>query len=240
MLFTFRSFYFSFFALSALIPGSMFKLRSSELIFSNLDKYSGLVDMERKLSIEFIGKEFFYNKFVSLFLDIAKRYLGAFSPDNLFFGGDLRATYRLGTHGMFLLPDILFIILGIYGIGKLGIKKNKALVFTALSFSIIGPIGSSLNQVETSYIFRAFFLLPGLVILISCGIYFLFVNLKGLMKLCALVLVTFVYLFFSLNFFYFYFFRFSITQQENNFLSERVLANYLMRSKEKTVVIVNF
>lgn len=236
---TFLLFFISYFALSILIQDSTYKSRSSELIFSNLDKYSGIVDSQRKLSLEFTGKGIFYNKFNSLFWDVANKYINVFSPDNLFFGGDPRATYRLGSHGMLYLLDFPFVILGVYGLGK--IKKISSLTHLTLLFCLLGPIGSSISQVETSYMFRAFLLLPGLIIIISVGIYYFTTSMKGLLKYFMVLGIFILYLFLSLNFFYFYFFRFTITQQENNFLSERVLINYLMRTEDKKiVVVVNF
>ena len=54
------------------------------------------------------------------------------------------------------------------------------------------------------------------------------------------MLFSLICLFFVItsNFLYFYYFRFPISAQENYFLSERILANYLNRNSEKNIVIV--
>ncbi len=234
-------FYVIYFSVFLLVFASYFifghSARAGELIFSNLNKYSSVINDQRRMSIDFLGNGIFNNKVVSLIWEMVGKYFGAYSPDYLFFGGDPRSTYRLGNHGMFYLLDGVFVIIGIYALAKQKKDRKGLLYFISVLF-MIGPIGSVVSAIENSYIFRSFLLIPGFVILISLGIYYLIQNLFPRKRIFVILGITLVYLILILNFFNFYFFKFSITQQENNFFSERILTNYLFRSKNKVVVVV--
>ena len=62
------------------------------------------------------------------------------------------------------------------------------------------------------------------------GIYYFLEKLRW--RNIAIVVLCFVYLAFFINFLIFFFFRYSVKQQVNHFLEERVLSGYLIRSLE--------
>lgn len=209
-------------------PGSTYLIRHKELSILSPDKYSGAVNEERRASISYPLKTLFFNKFVSLVENVERKYVGSISPNYLFFSGDELVPFQ--EHGVLYLLDLVFIVLGIISVGKLKNKKEKILAYIILSLFIAGPIGSAITVIGNQYIFRSFLLIPAFILLISLGINFALNNFKFKYGTSIFVIA---YLIFFLNFLYFFFFRYSIKQQENHFLRERVLSNYLIRTKSE-------
>lgn len=228
----------SFFVLLLGNLNSTFVSRSPELIFNHWSDFGISVDEQRRASIEFPLKNLVWNKPVQLIVEFSKKYFGWISSDFLFFGGDPRATYRFGDHGLFLILDSIFIVLGLVAYGKFkeiknaNLEKFRNLVFLLL---LIGPIGAALSEIDNSYVFRGFLLIPALIFTISLGVYKLTELLKY-KKTFRIIAVVYVALF--INFFVFFNFRYSIKQQENQFLSERVLANYLIKNNFEMPITV--
>ncbi len=229
----FLCFISSYFIASRIIPNSTINARGGELAFNSINSLAGEVERQRKGSLEFVSKELVYNKWTYALHQATQRYLGVYSSDHLFVIGDPRSTYRLGEHGVLYYIDFILLILGILGLYKVS-KKLLVLVGVLV---IIAPISSALNTVESSYMFRAFLLIPPIIILISSGMYFLFTLLKT--RKYYLYLVLLIYSLFLFNFLAFYFFRFPIMQQENQYLSERIVASYASRYKGSQIYIVS-
>lgn len=217
---------------------STFVSRSPELIFSRWSDFGVIVDEQRRASIEFPLKNLVWNKPVQLVVEFSKKYFGWISFDFLFFSGDPRATYRFGDHGLFLILDSIFIIVGFIAYGKtkeinnVDLKKFRNLVLLLL---LVGPIGAALTKIDNSYVFRGFLLIPALIFTISLGVY----KLSGLLRYKkTFVIIAVVYIALFINFIVFFNFRYSVKQQENQFLSERVLANYLIKNNFEIPVTV--
>ena len=234
----FFAFTVGYFALTSFGKNSTFQSRATnELAFINLDRFSNEVDYARKTSLEFFGKELFNNKDTFLLREISYKYLGFLSLDYLIKGGDTSATYRFGEHGMVYIADFFFVIFGFLGMGIFWKNaKYRKLFLIVIFLLVIAPLGSGMDRVDTTYFFRSFLLIPSFIIIISLGIY-TFLELLKKQKM-PIIAIVFVYGILFINFIYFYFFRFSLVQQENNFLGERVAVELIKRSSKNINVIV--
>lgn len=229
-----------YFIIAFLYPESTVTSRSGEFIFLNLDRYTKIVDDARMRTIDFPLTNLFVNKYTYLIKDFAQKYFGLFSPDLLFFKGDPRSTYTLGEHGLLYLPDFIFIITGIFGLGK--ILKNKLLGWIIFLLALLAPLGASLSLIENSYIFRTSLILPVFIVLTALGIYIVFLSLPQKLGKLFLVTVTAIYFILFINFLFVFFISFPVKQQENQYFSERVVVNYMLRnqkSNKKIVAIVH-
>jgi len=226
----------SYLILSSLISGSTLSYRKNELIFLNLNKYSDTVNEQRRASLDFNYKSLFFNKYIELTKDTLKRYVGALSPSYLFFTGDQYVTFE--EYGFFYIFDLPFIFLGFVGLLKLKEKRERQLVYILLLLLIISPISSSLSLIGNQYIFRSFLLPPILIILIAFGVE-LFLKYFNQSKIIILI-ISLCYTYFFLYFLAIFFFRYSIKQQENHSLGERIVADYLIRAtKDNEFVYVS-
>ncbi len=223
-----------FFIIEKNLPGIPGSGRFTELFFLDEPRIEGIVNEERRVVIEGPFNELLSNKLTVITKIFIEKYLQAYSLETLFIRGDLSATYRFGTHGLFYYFDALLIPLGFVWMLKNKKRKLKLLLILLL----IAPISTAINKVETSVLNRSFLMLPIMLVFISVGFIYLYdylIKHKG--KYLFLSLLLGVVAFSVLNFFHFYFFRYPVTQQENVFLSERVLANYLNSTKEKNTPV---
>lgn len=219
----------SYLLFSFKISNSSINQRSGEIPILNLDLYSSQVDKARKESVEFLLKPVVYNKFTFLVKDSASKYLGPFNIDFLFFKGDPRATYTFGTHGVLYIFDAIFLILGIYGL----YRYSKKFIGVVVAFLLVGSLGSVLSNVENSYFLRSFPLQFVFIVLITYGIWFLVRTIPKKFRPIFSISIFLIYSLQFINFLSFYFYEFPVRQSENHYVSERVLVNYLARSKNK-------
>ncbi len=236
-IFILLSIFSSYFLISRLVPGSTIQRRIGEVTLLNTDQFSSTVDFQRRTSLEFPGKDIFFNKITALGKQLISKYSGAFSIEYLFISGDPRATYRFVEHGLLYSIDLLFIFMGFLGLYKYG----RQLFGVVVILGLISPLGSSLSNVENSYFYRSSFLIPVFVVLISFGIFFVYKEILSSFRNPFLFLITLAYIAFFANFIVFYFFRYPILQQENYYLGERVFVNYLTladRGEEKIWSVV--
>lgn len=224
-----------FFASKAL-PGSTLTDRSKELFFEDQGKIASIVDIKRRQSIDNPFNKIFINKATETVKIFMSKYLVSFSPDVLFTGGDIRATYRFGDHGLLYLYDILLLPIGIASI----FSKNKFKFYLILGLTLSAPIATGMNIIESSVINRSFLLLPIFVIVSACGLREIFdiTTNKGLRLFTVLGAVLIILISYA-NFYSFYLFRFPIVAQENYWLSESVLDKYLnYADKDKQIEII--
>jgi len=195
-----------------------------------------LVDADRKASLENPFKDMFTNKITTSIKIFFQKYLTAFSPEVLFISGDTRGTYRFGQHGLFFLIDFVLIIIGLINLYKRYPNKTKFLILLIL----ISPLTTAVSMVETSVINRSFLLLPLLIILSSFGIFTIYKFLSTKIEFIFSFLILFLVILFSLtNFFCFYFFKFPIIGQENYFFSQHLIGNYILRSNNQKIVVID-
>jgi len=216
--------------------GSTLSQRADELIFLNLAKYSVQVDEQRRASLEFPYREVFYNKLTYALGQSFEKYFGVLSPSFLFFRGDMMVPFQ--EHGVLYSIDLIFIIVGIFFLGRLRQKKGDYFISIIVLLALVGPASSALSVVGNQYIFRSFLYIPLFIVLISIGIFYFLNYVKW--NIFGILIISSAYLIYFIGFLTFFFFRYSVKEQENQFLGERVLANYLVRvsNLEKRVYVV--
>ncbi|HJY98703.1 MAG TPA: hypothetical protein VJ227_03245 [Patescibacteria group bacterium] len=212
--------------------GGVLAKRGTELNFGHMEKYQEETNVQRRISIVFPGNYIHFNKYSNLIWDTYKNYVGAFSPGILFVSGDPSVPFS--EHGLLFAIDFVLIIFGlVYLAGKPSKIGRIMLIFAA-----VAPMASAVSLIGSQYIFRAFLLLPVFVVLISSGIYLILKKMRG--GILSYALLIFVLAFSYANFLMFFFFRYPVDQEGNHFVSERVLANYLMRTKDNVTVVTDF
>lgn len=195
------------FGLILLIP--FFNSCREDNIFSRYKELSIFSDPYRKQEFSqlFIqGKQglgkispFFQTKFFFFTQEIFEQVKKQLSPRFLFLGGDSNYRYGVKIYGKFLLPSFIFLIMGLfYFLQKT--DKWRFFVFYWIIVAILPTIFSN----ESPHPFRAYFLLPILLILISIGIYSTINNLFNYKKHFFISIVFFSYIVsFSLYFHYY-------------------------------------
>ena len=186
-----------------------------------------IVDNLRKSAIDNPFSSLFVNKYTIGIREVFIRYLTTFSPQVLFFEGDLRAVYAYFYHGLFFLIDSLFLLLG----GAFLVKKQLKIFILLFGLALLAPLTSALNQVGTSYVHRSFFLLPILITFISYGIYSLYsVSKKFVPPTITSILIFLILIASYAHFLHFYFFIYPITSGEFYALNNRIVANFARTS----------
>lgn len=223
--------FITFLLLEFTLPGSPASGRSGDLVIFNKQYLADHTNQDRREAISTPINNLLLNKYSTAVKNILRSYIAAYSSDMLFIRGDNRATYTFSDHGLFYYIDIFLISSGtIY----LVFKKKKTMVLL-VAIILISPLPTALNIVETSVFNRSFMMLPIICLISGLGLYSL-ANIKN--KKVIFVIIP-VYFLSVVNFLHFYFFRFPILQQENHYLSEKLLSNYIDRNKDKQVVVYN-
>lgn len=217
---------FSYFALSKYYGGGTLGQRENQLTFLNFDKYSSIVNDVRRESIDFPLKSIFFNKY-TIFLKItASKFLGPFSYEYLFLSGD--SVVPFGDHGVLYLFDLPVMLFGVYFLLKSNNKNEKKLLLLLVLLFLAGSVGPAVSVVGNQFVFRAFLHIPAYILLISFA-------LSKLNK-PIFAISLFIYFLLFINFLVFFFFRYSISQQDNHFVAERVVASYLHRVDKAYVI----
>ena len=217
----------SYFYISKSLNGSTLSQRSNQITFLNLEKYAEVVNQNRRVSVDFLLKEVFYNKFTVFAKITTSKFVNQFSPEFLFLSGD--GVVPFADHGVLYLLDGLMIIIALYYFSNSKDKGEKNLLVLCLILFISGSVASTISTVGNQFVFRSFLHIPLYIILISYGIY----------KFNFKVVVVGLYILLFINFLIFFLFRYSIDQQDNHFITERIVASYLNRTKLETIVVTS-
>jgi|GEM_PF-1506413 len=211
--------------------------RSSELIFTNIDRLGGGVNAERTLSLapEF-AKQIFSNKYLSLLMLIRDKYLTLISPQLLFIHGETMGVFSagMGYFYPFTLPFML------YGIGHLLVRHSRPHLLILLLL-ILSPTATVIH-LNDSMAFRSAIYLVILNIVLAYGIYGIYIYLKQKSKIIFKIYpYVFAVLFgvSTLNFAYHYLFTAPIENAQAHFFDERLLANYVRLSPNVKILIID-
>lgn len=147
-----------------------------------------------------------------------------FSSDRLFMQGNtLRDSTTVTTAGLFHLADAVLIILGLLALSA---RRYRPAGLLLLSWVAIATIPSLLNATSDWPLYRAFFIVPPLLIIAGLGLQLVLEKLPRYG--CASVLL--MYAFSSLYFLSEYFYKYPIYSSENAFYAKRILASYAWRA----------
>lgn len=212
--------------------------RSVEIIFSDTDRFTKSIDIERRISLapESI-KPIFSNKLLSLGQAIVDKYLFMLSPELLIEHGENNGAFALWTIGYIYLLFAPLIILGLFAIYRS--KQSHEILLLALLF--LSPLASVIHM-NNSFAFRS-------------GIFFVFINIimgYGLVEFMNFVNKSFAkyrYLSFTifglltvvsiLHFCYLYFFVSPINNSSSYFFTERITVEYVRRNSDASILIVD-
>ncbi len=225
-------FFLVYFVLDSFLPGKFASGRLNEIFLLNKPYLSGIVDQERKESIQNPFTFIYSNKFTVSINTFINKYLTSFSTQVLFISGDPRATYAFGEHGLLSYYDIFLIPLGFIYL----FYSSRKIFYLITSLILIAPLPTAINIVENSVINRSFMLEPMLMILSGLGVYkaYTFFTKKFSQKTSLFLIYFFILIFFG-NFLYFYFFRFPVLSPEGNFFSERLIGKYVDLNYKKNI-----
>lgn len=219
---------FLIFAIFAVVLKTQSVTRQSEIIFSNkstLEDAKKSVNFDRLKSNapEFL-KQIVSNKATYFFQKMSANYLGAFSPQYLFSIGDINPIFAYGIFfkGVLYLIDLLFLILGFIFLfvksnifsrlnsNKEEVDRYRSSLFVVIGSLLIAPLPSTIGA-GTTYIIRAFMMVPFLSILIGLGIYGCWTILpkKRFCKIAFVVGIIILYALFIGRFFYQYYYQFN-------------------------------
>lgn len=214
----------SYYLISLNLSENTLTQRENQLTFLNFNNYSQVVDDNRRQSLEFPLKVIFYNKY-NVFVNISSsKFLSTFSPSFLFLTGDSVVPFE--NHGVLYLIDLLFIILSVFYFIKSDKNSDKKLFMLVLVMLIAGAVGPTISLMGNQFVFRAFLHIPAYIILIAYAI----------SKINFNIFIFIIYGLLYINFLAFFLFRYSIDQQDNHFISERILSSYLKRMDNIVVI----
>lgn len=219
----FGLFFAGYMYLALTVPGSTFSRRQAEIKLSVWAQTGTTIDTARRTSISGPLNVIFLNKPVEFARQLLQKYWNYWSPDYLLFFGDPSSNQRLAFHGVAYLPDLFFSALGL-SLGLPGLSLAALL-------TILGPVGTLVNNSLPANMYRGAPFLPGFLLLTAAGI----VRFAPNRKILFMVIGGYVLL--VLNFLHFFFFRYPVVAAETSFFGERVLANYLIRSPGEVTVI---
>lgn len=202
---------------------------NEEILISNIDSFSNIVNIQRRASITTDYQDIFYNKYITAANVFVQKYTGWLSQDFLIKGGDPRGMYRFGDHGMILAVNLPFLVLGL----------SQLFTFPILLILLVlSPIPSALSLNGDSYFFRSFLLVPIIVISTSFGFNYLAKFIKKELRKTFYIFILFFNIILFVSFLYFYFFRYPVDQHKNNFLEGRIISNYVKRIEEEKGIVV--
>lgn len=219
-----------FAAFSLFIPGGTIKQRSGEVQFLDSQSIESAVNDQRRMSIDFPLKNLFINKYTVYIVQILKDYFGVYDINYLLFTGDPRINYAYIDHGLLYFPDLVLLSVGIAVL----YKKNKKLFLLLSGILLFAPIGSAINKVLYSFIYRSAPLVISFCIFIAVGLSKL---LESRMKYFVLLGYFALFSYFLL----FYYFFNTVRLGENFDVPERTAVNVALRESAlgKKVVIAD-
>ncbi|MBI2405580.1 hypothetical protein HYV21_00810 [Candidatus Microgenomates bacterium] len=197
------------------------------------------VDKERQVAVQNSVNPIFINKitlYLSGFLD---KYLNAYSVNNLFLRGELRAAFSYQKHGTFYFLDFLFIVIGVSFL----FSKYRKVWVLVLSIIAAGAVTSGISFIEYSYSQRSGLIFPFITILIGAGLgYILTIFKKNKFRffIGGAIFITYGFLF--LNLLHLYFYRFPVYASDGWFFQDRILSRYIALTNQEhqnTKVVVS-
>jgi 4-amino-4-deoxy-L-arabinose transferase-like glycosyltransferase len=210
--------------------------RASELWLEPA-KLSQMVDQARQQSLTLLASKVVFNK-LTFGIDAAIRhYFAVFDPYRLLVSGyEGGFQFSLVVHGFFYLSYVVLIPLGVYGTWQ----KNKQRALLLLLLLVVSPVASTVT-VSYQAIFRSAFTYLLLTLYAGIGVWTLVAYLKRQQLVVAsvgLVLVALLVVGEPVWFGAQYFSRYPILSADNHYFFERVMAEYLARTQQPTVVVV--
>jgi 4-amino-4-deoxy-L-arabinose transferase-like glycosyltransferase len=197
--------------------------RRNELFTPSSSSIAPIVNYQRRASVQNPMTNIYANKFVVYGTELFRKYLNAFSPNELFLIGDPKPIFSVHNHGLFYPTDLILIAAGAWFLFTY--RRNVFWLLTALI--AIAPIPAILSSLDTSYSSRAYLMQPALLIIAGCGLAQIIelAKRKKILYVTAslLVIITLTEL---VNYGYIYFLRNPIDNSESNAFSTHIMSYY--------------
>ncbi len=202
--------------------------RRVELILFERNWAASLVNQERLQAIPNAGLEILSNKATVIIRRIADIYLRGFSTIGLFTRGETVSVYSIWQYGQFHHVDFFLILLGLV----ITFSLSQQVFWLLITIILLAPTVSSIDLVERTFAIRAYPMFPMFSIIIGVGLWYLKEKIK--FKRIIFGIVGLVYLVSLVYFFNIYFYRYPIYAAERWFLSERIIANYVIHAENNS------
>jgi hypothetical protein len=205
------------------LPSQAAGTRITQMTFMNQSALASQVNVERRLSLSNSFEPLFVNKATVLFDDMISKYFGSFNLVYLFSGGaNASDSWAVTSHGKFFALDI---VLFIFGIAMISVKKYRSGVLLILFLLLVSPLPAVVAQGQIWATFRTAFIIPFSLIIIGLGMWWF----QNIMSKKMFVVFLGLYVLAMLPFYYDYFYRYPIYSTSDVYFYNRVVANYLKR-----------
>lgn len=223
---------FSFVAVGFLYSGSILKERAHELVFSNPNYFSGIVNSLRTASIQTPIHPLMINKFNFVIQHFIEGYFAAFSPSNLFIKAEV-----LEFHGFYYFFEVFFFVWGFIAL----YKNQKKIFWYITSLTLVAPLATASSLAGFSILNRSILLLPLLLIYILYGIFDFHKYTSQFLP--KKIISIFLVILYGLGFVYFQYVYFFILPVQLNMMyrvNTRVLTKYLLTEKNysKKIIVI--
>lgn len=211
--------------------------RVNEATFYSTENIHNQVDLERRIAIKNNFTEIFSNKGTLATKFLISKYIGAFSPDNLFVDTEKLLRFHIYNHGHFYYIDFVFLIIGFCYL----LAKNKKLWILLTSILLISPLPTIVSNEGVTYVMRSSLYIPFLYIFIGVGIWHTVTMFKNkTYKMLFVIMIGGIYVVLVSNFLYTYFFIQPVFASEAQNFSSRLMSRYikLASSENKKITAV--
>lgn len=207
--------------------------RIGEFSLLNQPQIAEDVNAERQRTINNPLIKIFGNKYSTAVHGMIDRFILSFDLTALFIkGNDAVDTYTVTSYGFLHLLDACLLIVGF--IFLVTTKKFRSSAVFIFGYILMGTIPNVLRLGALWITFRGSFVILGLILLAGIGSFYL---LRNKSRNLQYILIG-VYIAFTVPFFYTYFFQFPITATRSSYFFERVLASYVKRNTDKSLLII--
>lgn len=205
--------------------------RTGELFTPNTPSVAAAVNDERRTSGKSPFTSLFINKVTEYTKEATRKYVSAFSPNELLLYGDVKRIFTVQNHGLFYLTDVLLFVLGAWFLWT----KNRRVFWVLFAILAISPIPSVASTESLSYSSRAYLMQPVLLVVIGCGLYVFieYTRHRWTKRWPLLLAAAGIWCIEIASFGFIYFLQNPINNSESYNFSTRVLVDYANREAQK-------
>lgn len=216
---------------------SHYQSRSSEIILFQNDRFAQIVNSERRQSVApSTLKSIFVNKPVVLLDTLRDKYVGAISPDLLFLHGESNGVFSVWQAGYLYLFTLPFLLYGFFYL----ITQHKREHLLIVVLLLVSPMASVIH-INNTFAFRSAIYFVLLNIVLAYGVVSVFDLIKKYYpKLARYSIFLFFILLLSglASFCYIEFFVTPITNANDYFFGDRLVANYVRLDHAHKILLI--
>lgn len=217
---------------------SYYASRSSEIVLLQSDRFTAEVNEERRQSVAPDRlKSIFVNKPLVMLAVIRDKYVGAISPDMLFLHGEGNGVFSVWLAGYFYLFTLPFLLFGLFYL----ISKHKPVHLLILALLFVSPIASVIH-INNTFAFRSAIYFVLLNIVLAYGVVWTFEIIKKYapkLSLPSTILFSLLLLSGLASFCYIFYFVTPVTNANDYFFGDRLIANYLRLNKDHKILVID-